>query len=513
MDLYELIEEHRPDSVTSWSCSQDGDSGDDVLLFNFTKLTLNLQLSSDHQRMNLCRVIDEDGIFPRKKLDPVREEVRRIIKTVLGDGSSFVREFDLEIAILQALEAIRELEFEFEPSLRPESYDKGWAAGEVSDWNEIINNPYGLDVSTVQDTAFEILGKTPEQLIADIPDQWRVIHMESILRPDLVRRFWAYKHILRKNVESGETRLRDRLPPHSQLEGRVRAQLNHDTVMDDMVTPRITYHGTPLRSVSSIVRYGFKLPGNIVSGKVVSSPRTGVVYNRGIYSSQAPFYAMSFAAGQSDKTPIGIVPSMRLFVCATIMGRTYTNQDGQFQVHGPLVEGYDSHFDGHFEYIVYDERAMLPCYVIHLDLGSEAAKEALRDAQLRPMMYYYSHVQQHKKKKTETKSTAPGDIQREKEARKAAAMKWFPYGFGPATGTKFVIEEIGDISDDEEEYGDWQADKHGFHNTYLQSTGIWEDDEDKYYDDYDDDGNPIKKKKGSLMDQYQHAARSTSHRI
>ncbi len=50
---------------------------------------------------------------------------------------------------------------------------------------------------------------------------------------------------------------------------------------------------------------------------------------------------------------------------------------------------------------------------------------------------------------------SPGDIQREKEEKKAAATKWFPYGFGTATGTRFVIEEITSVSDDEEEYGDW----------------------------------------------------------
>ncbi|KAF4978189.1 hypothetical protein FZEAL_5385 [Fusarium zealandicum] len=508
MELFQIIEEHRPDSVTSWSCSQDAHSGDDVLYFNFTRLALNLQLSSDHQRLTSCRVIDTESLFPRKRIDPLREEVRRVIQAICGDGSSLVREFDLEIAILQALESICELEFEFEPTLNPVNFEKGWGAEQVSDWNEVLNNPHGLDVSTIQDTASHILGKTPAELVADIPKEWRVIHMESVLRPDLLRRYWNYKDTLSAELEADETRLRDRLSPHSKLDGRVRARLSRDSILEDMVTPRITYHGTPLKSVSSIVRYGFKMPGNVVSGKVVSSPRTGVAYNRGIYSSQAPFYALSFAAGQRDETPVGLLPSMRLFVCATVMGRTYMNQDGQHQVHGPLVQGYDSHFDGKFEYIVHDERAMLPCYVIHLDLGSEVAKQALKDAQLHPTGYY-SWDRERKKRQPEVRSTAPGDVRREREARKAAAMKWFPYGFGPATGTRFVIEEIGDISDDEEEYGDWQAEKHGFSNSYLERTGIYEEDEDKYYDEFDEEGNVTKKKKGLLMDQYQHAMRSS----
>ncbi|RKK70594.1 hypothetical protein BFJ69_g11669 [Fusarium oxysporum] len=265
-----------------------------------------------------------------------------------------------------------------------------------------------------------------------------------------------------------------------------------------MVSPRVTFHGTPLQSVGSIVRHGFKMPGNIVEGKVVASPRSGIAFDRGIYSSQEAFYAISYARGQREMTPVGMLPSMRLFVCATIMGRTYTGSDGR---HGPLIEGYDSHFDGGFEYIVHDERAIIPCYVIHLDLGSEAAKQALKDVQTNPEEF---HNLAKTKKRPEAKSTAPGDTQREKEARKAAALKWFPYGFGPAMGTRFVIEEVGEISDDEEEYGDWQADKHGYSNSYLEKNTVWDDEDGEYYDE---NGNLVKEKR-RLMDQYQHATRA-----
>ena len=35
------------------------------------------------------------------------------------------------------------------------------------------------------------------------------------------------------------------------------------------------------------------------------------------------------------------------------------------------------------------------------------------------------------------------------------ARKFLPYGFGP--GSRTVIEEAGDIDDDEEDYGDYQV--------------------------------------------------------
>ncbi|RBQ74672.1 hypothetical protein FVER14953_20314 [Fusarium verticillioides] len=70
------------------------------------------------------------------------------MRTVLGDDSCHIRGFDLQIAILQMLEAIHGFELP-QQSSKPEKYEKGYAADEVSDWNQNINNPFGLDVSTI----------------------------------------------------------------------------------------------------------------------------------------------------------------------------------------------------------------------------------------------------------------------------------------------------------------------------------------------------------------------------
>ncbi|KAM0349657.1 hypothetical protein ACHAPU_003486 [Fusarium lateritium] len=502
MESYSIIERHSPSSLIEWSCSQDQDSSYEVFNFNFTKILFHLELSGNHQSMISCTLVDKCGSFPRKILDPVRGQVRCIITSALGDKSSQVKRSDFEITVLQALEVIHELELVFEAKEKQETaslLQKGWAANELRNWDEVINNPYGLDVSTIQDTAYSILGKTPEELVAEIPKEWRVIHVESVLRPDFVKRFCSYQQMLRSKLEQPGERLVDRLSPHSKLDGRVRSTLSSGAIIDDMLTPRVTYHGTELKSVASIVRHGFKMPGNLVDGKIITSPRSGIAFDRGIYSSQAPFYALSFARGR-QMTPLGMLDSLRLFVCATVMGRTLSKGP---EVHGPLVQGYDAHFDGRFEYIVHDERAMLPCYVIHLDLGSGAAKEALKHLQSSPEDFYrMSKIE----KRPEAKSTAPGDVQREKEARKAAAMKWFPYGFGPSTGTRFVIEEVGETSDDEEEYGEWQADKHGFSNSYMSEAGVWDEEEERFVQ-RDDDGMP-RKGKGLMMDQYQQFTRA-----
>jgi hypothetical protein len=46
--------------------------------------------------------------------------------------------------------------------------------------------------------------------------------------------------------------------------------------------------------------------------------------------------------------------------------------------------------------------------------------------------------------------------QRAKDERLAQAKRFFAYGFGPVAGKKVIVEEVGAVSDDEEDYGDYQ---------------------------------------------------------
>lgn len=39
----------------------------------------------------------------------------------------------------------------------------------------------------------------------------------------------------------------------------------------------------------------------------------------------------------------------------------------------------------------------------------------------------------------------------------ARASKWFSYGFRPKTKGNFVVEDVGCVSEAEEDYGDFQA--------------------------------------------------------
>ncbi|KAK3370007.1 hypothetical protein B0H63DRAFT_440336 [Podospora didyma] len=474
MELVSIVREGLPPGkVLSW----DYDETDAGYTWSFEFSHMEFKLYTDHLEQPLmCEVWDKAYTVPRKVIDPLRAAMRSLFF-----GSSALTQ-TLDSSYLPVQLERRDLAFLIWQASNRKVKGKrrwavdGWDVSEVKDWNVILRNPAGLDASTIVDTASNILGQTPQQIHEVIPAMWRVLHIESIMRPDLAERFLGYQKALRRRLEKYTSdQLCDRLPPHSDLSGRVRTTIPHKELIEDLVKPRVTFHGTTLANVSSIIRCGFKLPGNIVDGKVVASPRTGVVYNRGIYSSEQSWYAMSYAKGEHQATPLGEIPSMRLFVCATVMGRTLAQRKtitgGGPNVHGPLVDGYDAHFDGGHEYIAYNEAAMLPCYVIHLDMGSEAAAAALRQAQANSSAFAEAELENIKARNkaradprmagiASERYKSPGDVQREKEAKKAAALKWFPYGFGSASGTNFVIEDVGATSDDEEEYGEWQADKH-----------------------------------------------------
>ena len=53
----------------------------------------------------------------------------------------------------------------------------------------------------------------------------------------------------------------------------------------------------------------------------------------------------------------------------------------------------------------------------------------------------------------------PGDKQRIKDALIAKAGKYFSYGFGPVSGSKFIIEDVGEVDEDEEDYGEYQEER------------------------------------------------------
>lgn len=441
--LHSLLENHHPRCVQSWSDTFTDDER--KLTFDFDLFRMDIVLSSDLRELVSFSLHDIKGKVRRKELDTLRSDTRSIIHPTFASPPS---ETALAVTLLQALERAAEL-----------FATRRWAASDVPGWDALVGNQYGLDVSSIDDSSRDLLGMPIHDIVADIPDEFRIIHVESVVRGDLLHRFNEFRRSLAEilNTEDAKS-LWNKLPFNSHLRQRNHTGLRREDIVADMLTPRVVFHGTPLQNVGSIVRSGFLHHGNIAADcRTIVTPQAHSVCHRGIYASQSAGYALSYAQGQVIKTPLGTLPSMRLIVCAAIEARTYVGDI--VSVHGGEVEhGYDSHFDGSFEHVFFAEAGLLPCYVIHLDLGAEAAKQAILACQNN---VYSFHTRPRPRLAPNKKlAAAPGDKRRMKEANKAAARKRLPYGFGPTSSNRFVVEQVGDISDDEEEYGQWQADKH-----------------------------------------------------
>lgn len=231
--------------------------------------------------------------------------------------------------------------------------------------------------------------------------------------------------------------MRDRLDGAHLSEARLRqvnqhpseqikkGQGNKQDALEDLLRPRLTFHGTHRHIVPLTVRYGFVLPGIMIEHGVVASPRSGTVFHgRGIYSSPESFYSLSYGAQNRSATTEQQRPGLRLFVCATLRGRADKGSPG---VHLPIVNGFDSQATAGagFDYIVYNPAQILPCFVIHLNLESSEAAETMEAVQAASMALMERQKRELFRGRGEV--LAPGDLQRLREAKKAAASKWFPY--------------------------------------------------------------------------------------
>jgi hypothetical protein len=333
-----------------------------------------------------------------------------------------------------------------------------------SDWKSILSNLFGVSLLTVRDTAKFLLGKNITQILADLPSALRVVHFEPVFRTDLVAKFTRRRQEMRQHFETMSHDSLRRCISSTQMRrgggdsGKAMAEIRS--------TPKVTFHGAPRRVMQSIVRYGFVVPGQEV-GDTGRANRIagGASFGIGIHSSPSIAFASSYAYDDAHirewRNPAD-VPGLRMVVCATLMGRPVeVSRDAARRMEVLCHEQSDSHVSpSALKYIVFSSAQIIPCYVLHLDYGSEAAKKHMKMyASQKPQKPTWKELklQSRVDRGTQDKiEETPAVKQAKKEALKAAASKWFPYGYGPATGTNFVIEEIGDVSDDEEEYGECQ---------------------------------------------------------
>ena len=315
---------------------------------------------------------------------------------------------------------------------------------------------YSHTTASVNELAYQILPFSRQQLLDQVPPPWRVLHVEQVLRQDQANNLLAFQASLRKKLARvGPGTLRKCIPwdgPRNRMEDMI----------DYLVTPKLTFHGTEARHVPSIIRHGFVLPDkfNPSSGEDLDV-RCGSTFGRGIYSSPSASYALSYSQGlNAQVNEAKRFFGCKLFICATIMGRAkyvITDERLRLREQGEVDENADSHvaMDGN-EYVVFSSEQIVPVYVFHIDMPDfnqdiyQAFKDEADDQK------FWKRMRKEMRHRDTDEGGYAGDLQRHKKELLSRAAKHFPYGYGPATGGKFVIEAVADVSDNEEEYGEYQ---------------------------------------------------------
>ncbi|KAK3721693.1 hypothetical protein LTR37_002858 [Vermiconidia calcicola] len=469
----DLVTHHLNVSVTRWTCDATGwafEYEDATVIVGTDQLgSLNITATSE--------------VMPRKYLDGMRLELRQILRNQDDLDWSTIA---FAVTLLQLTEAAEAWRLTWKNSQKRKQQTaskpnnairslvdvtstrrrvpyQGYDGREVRDFMSIIDNPFGVNIRSLEDPAVSLLGESMESICARVSEDFRILHVEPVFRKDLVSRFLKQKdRVLKDLLEMSHSELRRCVSPLV-----IRPGSTNDTIeglASELAKPSTTFHGASRRVVESIVRYGFVVPGTEIgqTGTTLEVSR-GSSYGKGIYSSPDPMiasYYLEYQTARIDVTRVlqpCDVPGARLIICATLMGRAMTVQSARGET-GPICDSMHSHVspDG-LEYIVFQSPQILPCYVLHLDYGAEHARTEFQKLADDPGRFF-----QHRKTKRgvrrweDVSEPSPGEIRDKKQALKAAAKKWFPYGYGPAHGTNFVIEDIADVSDDEETFGDFQ---------------------------------------------------------
>ncbi|KAI1402116.1 ADP-ribosylation [Hypoxylon fuscum] len=428
---------------------------DNEITFEHAELSLHVTTGSYYPAVPVIWEVNNHTL-PRQVVDELRAQLRRIVEDAATTNNLSrwrEREDECEYGIFKPIMVVLELATQTRAHLR------SWRQGTASKiqikpppktYLPFKEKP--ASSMTTSDIAYQYLRKTPQKICSQIPPKYRILHVEEILRTDLAHKF-------REKQEKMKSELLEK--SYAALRSCVPAQLRHskrkEVFVEYMLKPRVTFHGTSRQNIPSIVHYGFIKPGERKPGTGEEHEvRCGATYGRGIYSSPDPNFALSYTDYLCHATKPNEFFGIKLLVCATLMGRSaYMTRDDNWRTQSKPYPGADSHVANRdLEYIVFDTAQILPVYVIHIDWGQDNIQYFI-DLPCDPENFVPTQTKSHPK--LFKHDFFPGDVQRHKAATLARAAKYFPYGFGAATGSRFVVEEIGEVDEDDEEYGDYQA--------------------------------------------------------
>jgi hypothetical protein len=435
-----------------------------ILKFGFEEIELICKVDPKSSRNCItCSVINWEYRLSRKIIDGIRGSVRALVAQELAKTDNALTAVDAAHLVLRVLEETTALLQEYRQT---REYFEHCQATIRTQATEVADESLGDDF---EQTARHVLRICPESLCRNTLPGFKLLHCETVLRNDLKSQFMDYQMRLRRKLyKLTVAELRKFVPFKYRRSGN--GTTDKQQLVEYLVQPKITFHGTMRANVPSIVQYGFLKPGDKdPTNRDVIHVANGTCYGKGIYSTPDLEYALYYSERGEVHAPSEL-PGIKIFVCATIMGRTATvGRLPQEDRTGEPESGADSHASRcGLEYVVFNKAQILPCFVLHLDFVdkrpedlNKLAKQAVkRIASVQRSGRQFSYL-------------APGDLQREKEERIARGKKFFAYGFGPVSGRNLVIEEVAEVDDDEEDYGDYQTNRIAWESYGTQET-LWE---------------------------------------
>ncbi|PSN72579.1 hypothetical protein BS50DRAFT_485106 [Corynespora cassiicola Philippines] len=444
--------------------------------FGFNEIELKISVDLANTKTPLTsHVVNENFALSRKVIDGLRWALRDIIKTELVAHEECLTLFGSGLMVLRLLEETTSHIQDYRQAIAPKASkckENYWDVRKPTHIAPLLNQELkmkGVDLDTVHGAATQILGKTPAQICHDILPEWRIMHCENIMRNNLKDRFFRFqKDLSAKLMEANLQELKPCVPIEHR---RTRdGQATKEQLVEYLTKPRLTFHGTRRDLVPSIVQNGFLKPGDV--NPITKQPlpiANGSAYGQGIYSSPEAWYALMYSQGSDKPTKPSEMPGLKLLVCATIMGRTAVlgHEDKWTEQMEPWP-GADSHVNqSQWAYIVFNSAQILPCYVLHLDWAGEDDDEVYN------FVSSFANKPPRSHRRYTDAGISPGEKQRKKEERIAKGQKFFAGGFGPIAGNRLVIEDVAEVDDDEEDYGDYQSIRI---NAQFSNTSIWDDD-------------------------------------
>ncbi|ORY18164.1 hypothetical protein BCR34DRAFT_554308 [Clohesyomyces aquaticus] len=460
--ILEIIDRNLPRELL-WR----GHTFNDAFTFGFDELKLTIKVNLGGGSNPITTRIENYFELSRKNIDGIREALRQSTARELALLGEPLTALTAGLVVLRLFEETAGYIQDYRRfcARGVQQNEKYWDLNAIKDVKDFFplldpkSNMRGVDLDTVQGTATWILGKTPAQICNDILPDWRILHCETVLRKDLKNNFLQYQTHLREDLMRFSYNQLKSFVPTAYRRATGNGAVAKEQLVEYLTKPRIAFHGTRREVVPSIVQHGFLKPGSI--HPVTKKPMAivnGAAYGQGIYCSPKPWYALLYSS--SGPTALVELPGQKLLVCAVIMGRTAecTVSNSASASYWPTQtrprEGSDSHVNpSGLAYILFNNTAILPCYVLHLDWADKSGEE------IRNFVTTTSNSRTNRSSTSTSdyELTMPGDRQRHKQEHLAKGKKFFAYGFGPVQGNRVVIEDVADVDDDEEDYGDYQA--------------------------------------------------------